>query len=125
MAWRRCCAALPWRAPSAAIRSERVHRTRAPSSPRNDDGSDGALAVEHLSVAFGVVLVLGDLSFSVARGTTLAIIGPNGAGKTVLLRALIGAVPSSGVIRWARGTRLGYVPQKLDLERDLPLTGFD
>jgi zinc transport system ATP-binding protein len=83
------------------------------------------LAVEHLSVAFGEVRVLGDLSFSVARGTTLAIIGPNGAGKTVLLRALIGAVPSSGVIRWARGTRLGYVPQKLDLERDLPLTGFD
>lgn len=58
-------------------------------------------------------------------GTTLAIIGPNGAGKSILLRALIGAVPSRGTVRWAPGTTVGYVPQKLDLERDLPLTGFD
>jgi len=42
-----------------------------------------------------------------------------------LLKALIGAVPSRGTIRWADGTRLGYVPQKLDIERDLPVTGYD
>src|SRR5207244_3269567 len=56
---------------------------------------------------------------------SLAIIGPNGSGKTVLLRALIGAVPSTGTIRWAPGARFGYVPQKLDVERDVPLTGHD
>ena len=61
----------------------------------------------------------------VPKGTSLAIIGPNGAGKTMLLRALIGSVRSRGSIRWAAGTRLGYVPQKLDLQRNLPLTGFD
>lgn len=55
----------------------------------------------------------------------MAVIGPNGAGKTVLLRALIGAVPHTGTIRWRRGTRIGYVPQKLDLERDLPITSTD
>jgi zinc transport system ATP-binding protein len=84
-----------------------------------------ALEIVRLTVSFGQTRVLDDLSLRVEAGTTLAIIGPNGAGKTVLFRALIGAVPASGTIRWAPDTRLGYVPQKLDIERDLPLTGLD
>jgi zinc transport system ATP-binding protein len=83
------------------------------------------LEVEHLSVRLGAHLVINDLSFSVQEATTLAIIGPNGAGKTVLFKALIGALPLEGVVRWAPGTRVGYVPQKLDVERDLPITGLD
>jgi zinc transport system ATP-binding protein len=67
--------------------------------------------------------VLAQVSFDVAQGTSMAIVGPNGAGKTVLFRALIGAVPHEGTVRWADGTRIGYVPQKLDVERDLPITG--
>ena len=84
-----------------------------------------ALEVEHLTVRFGTATVLRDLSFSVPSGGGLAVIGPNGAGKTVLFRALVGATPHEGVVRWAPGTTLGYVPQKLDLERDLPITGRD
>ena len=86
---------------------------------------DPVLRVENLSVAFGDVEVLRDLSFAVERGSALAVIGPNGSGKTVLFRALIGTVPCRGTVRWAPGTRIGYVPQKLDLERDLPVSGFD
>jgi len=82
-----------------------------------------ALTVDHLSVAFGKAPVLEDLSFGVEAGSSLAIIGPSGSGKTVLFKALIGAIPSAGVIQWAPETVIGYVPQKLDLERDLPLTG--
>ena len=84
-----------------------------------------ALEVEHLTVQFGTAEVIRDLSFSVPRGTSLAIIGPNGAGKTVLFKALIGSIPYDGTIRWAEDTKLGYVPQKLDIERDLPLSGRD
>jgi len=84
-----------------------------------------ALEVEHLSVSFGKTPVFHDLSFSVPEGGTLAIIGPNGSGKTVLFKALVGAVPYTGSVRWAAGTRIGYVPQKLDIERDLPVTGLD
>jgi zinc transport system ATP-binding protein len=87
--------------------------------------AEHALEVEHLSVRFGSTRVIEDLSFSVRRGTTLAIIGPNGSGKTVLFRALIGAISCSGSVRWAPRTRIGYVPQKLDLERDIPITGRD
>jgi zinc transport system ATP-binding protein len=86
---------------------------------------DPILEVSHLTVGFEQTTILADLSFSLARGAALAVIGPNGSGKTVLFRALIGALPHQGIIRWAAGTRLGYVPQKLDIERDLPLTGHD
>jgi zinc transport system ATP-binding protein len=84
-----------------------------------------AVVVEDLSVRFGPKRVLEGLSFAVRAGDTLAVIGPNGAGKTILFKALIGSVPFTGTVRWAPGTRIGYVPQKLDIERDLPLTGLD
>jgi len=88
-------------------------------------GDGAALEVEGVSVRFGASVVLHGLSFSVAKGSALAIIGPNGAGKTVLFRALIGAVKHEGRIAWAPGTKIGYVPQKLDIERDLPVRGDD
>jgi zinc transport system ATP-binding protein len=53
------------------------------------------------------------------------VIGPNGSGKTVLFRALLGAIDFTGAVRWAPGVRIGYVPQKLDVERDVPITGRD
>jgi zinc transport system ATP-binding protein len=84
-----------------------------------------ALEVQNLSVTFGRDRILRSLSFAVEAGSTLAIIGPNGAGKTVLFRALIGTVEYEGRVRWAPSTKIGYVPQKLDIERDLPLTGLE
>jgi len=84
-----------------------------------------ALEVEGLSVSFGEAKVLDGVSFAVAEGSSLAVIGPNGSGKTVLFKALAGSVPFRGRIRWRPGVRIGYVPQRLDLERDLPVTGWD
>jgi zinc transport system ATP-binding protein len=86
---------------------------------------DNALEVQGLTVRLGATEVIRDLSFTVARGSSLAVLGPNGAGKTVLLRALIGALPYTGEIRWAPDTRIGYLPQKLDIERNLPVSGRD
>jgi zinc transport system ATP-binding protein len=84
-----------------------------------------ALEVSGLSVELGGAAVLRDLSLRVEQGSAVAVIGPNGSGKTVLFKTLIGVLPHRGTIRWAEGTKLGYVPQKLDMERDLPLTGED
>ena len=83
------------------------------------------LVVESLGVSFGKTQVLRDLSFAVPEGASMAVIGPNGSGKTALFKALIGSLPASGTVSWAEGTRIGYVPQRLDLERDLPLSGRD
>ncbi len=86
---------------------------------------ESVLEVSQLSIQFGNTRVLSDLSFRVSKGSSLAIIGPNGAGKTVLFRALIRSIPFEGSVLWAPGTKIGYVPQKLDLERDIPITGVD
>lgn len=83
------------------------------------------LSVEHVSLQLGHTRIFSDLNFQVTRGASLAVVGPNGAGKTVLFRCLIGAIPVHGSIRWAPGIRLGYVPQKLDIARDVPITGID
>jgi zinc transport system ATP-binding protein len=80
------------------------------------------LTVKDVSVSFGSKKVISDISFDVPEKESLAIIGPNGAGKSVLLRSLIGALPYSGEITWRADVRLGYVPQRIDLERGLPLT---
>ncbi|MCC7510391.1 MAG: metal ABC transporter ATP-binding protein [Planctomycetes bacterium] len=50
----------------------------------------------------------------------IALIGPNGAGKTTLLRAILGTVRYRGKI--AIGGRIGYVPQRLQYDRTLPMT---
>jgi zinc transport system ATP-binding protein len=93
-----------------------------------DDGAQrlrNVLEVNDLAIRFGRTTIFRNLSFSVPEGAALAIVGPNGSGKTVLLRALIGAISFKGALRWAPDIRLGYVPQKLDIARDAPITGFD
>ena len=58
------------------------------------------LDVRNVTVHFGGVHALTDVSFQVSEGDFLCLIGPNGAGKTTLLRAIIGAVhpQSAGII---------------------------
>lgn len=81
------------------------------------------LRAEHLTVRLGGRDVVRDVSFDVAEGEIVAVIGPNGSGKTILLRALLGTVPHHGEVVWRRGVRIGYVPQKIDIDRSVPLTG--
>lgn len=80
------------------------------------------LSVSGLKVKFDRHVILDEISFSLKRDDTLAIIGPNGAGKSVLFRALLGLVPYEGKVTWASDVRVGYVPQKLSVAKDLPLT---
>jgi zinc transport system ATP-binding protein len=80
-----------------------------------------ALKLSGLGVSFDGEIVLHDINFTLEVGEGLAVIGPNGAGKSVLLRALLGMVPHRGTITWAPGTRMGYVPQKIDADRHLPV----
>lgn len=81
------------------------------------------LEVEDLSVDYGAEAVLGHVDLTLAKGEIVTIVGPNGSGKTTLLRAIMGAVkPSSGTVRKARGLKIGYVPQKLTIDRTLPMT---
>ncbi len=83
---------------------------------------ESLLTVSGLKVRLDNQLILDDLSFEVTKDKTLAIIGPNGAGKSVLFRALLGLIPYQGEIKWKSGVKIGYVPQRLSIEKDIPLT---
>ena len=80
------------------------------------------LKVDNLNVQFDEHQILKDLNFSVNKGDVLAIVGPNGAGKTVLLRTILGLIPYSGKVEWAKDTKVSYVPQKFNIEKDIPLS---
>lgn len=88
-------------------------------------------------VDFGVTLrgqpVLEHINLHMHCGELTAIIGPNGAGKTTLLRAMIGEIAHSGALQFihhgnvasAKPLRIGYVPQRLDIDRTSPATVQD
>ena len=81
------------------------------------------IAADHVSVTLDGRQVLQDVSMAVGEGEIVTILGPNGSGKSTLLRALLGILPlTSGQVSRATGLRLGYVPQKLAIDRAMPLT---
>lgn len=90
------------------------------------------LRVEDVSASLGGRQVLDRVSFSIAAGGFCGLIGSNGAGKTTLLRVILGLIaPSGGRVVVARSGRsrrnqqIGYVPQKIALEADMPLRARD
>ena len=61
---------------------------------------DAILAVEHLTMRFGGLVAVKDLSFDVGRGDITALIGPNGAGKTTVFNCITGFYkPTGGTLR--------------------------
>ena len=56
------------------------------------------LQVENLSVSYGDLTILKDVSFDLAPGEWLMIVGPNGAGKSTLINAITGGVPAKGSV---------------------------
>jgi branched-chain amino acid transport system ATP-binding protein len=80
------------------------------SGGREDATEPALLEVDALSVAYGAVEVLWDVSLAVRSGEIVALIGANGAGKTTLLRAISGAIPSRGGRIRLRGHDLTGAP---------------
>src|ERR1700692_720306 len=62
--------------------------------------TQAAVEIAHLRKAYGAVVAVDDVSFSVAEGEIFGILGPNGAGKTTTVECAIGLrSPDSGTIR--------------------------
>jgi branched-chain amino acid transport system ATP-binding protein len=75
---------------------------KAGSTPAEwERSSDVLLEVDHVTLRFGGVVALNDVSFSLRKGEIFGLIGPNGAGKTTCFNAMTGVYrPTSGGIRF-------------------------
>jgi zinc transport system ATP-binding protein len=81
------------------------------------------ISATNMSLSHGGKVVLNDVDFTIERGEIVTIVGPNGSGKSTLLRGLIGAIkPSAGAVTRIKDLKIGYVPQKLEINAALPLT---
>lgn len=91
-----------------------------------------AIRVEGVSVRLGNRLALLDVSCDIESGSFVGLIGPNGSGKSTLIRSILGIVPlAAGRIevegRDIDGMRdaISFLPQRQQLEVDLPLRAWD
>jgi branched-chain amino acid transport system ATP-binding protein len=79
----------------------------APETPQAKWDRDPILTVEHLTMRFGGLVAVHDLSFSVGHGDITALIGPNGAGKTTVFNCVTGFYkPTEGRIVMRHGPGL-------------------
>ena len=87
--------------------------------------------IENLCVQKGNQTILQNVGFHIHCGQLTSIIGRNGAGKTTLIKALLGEIKHTGSIRFHnhqgknKKLRIGYVPQKLNLDENAPSTVYD
>jgi branched-chain amino acid transport system ATP-binding protein len=81
--------------------------------PEGEQAGSG-LSVSGVTVSFGGIRALDDVSLEVASGEVLGVIGPNGAGKTTLFNVICGFVkPDAGKLSWRGRTLTGIRPQHL------------
>ncbi|GAB2578258.1 zinc ABC transporter ATP-binding protein ZnuC [Nitrincola alkalisediminis] len=79
--------------------------------------------LEQVSVRFGRQETLKNISLSLHDNCITTLIGPNGAGKTTLVRVVLGLIkPTSGNLWCTPGLKVGYMPQKLQIDKTMPLT---
>jgi len=93
------------------------------------DAQVPAIEVEHLTVSYGAVPALLDVSFAIPQGQLVGVIGPNGSGKSTLIKAILGFLrPDVGDVRVfgtpVEKTRklVAYVPQRGSVDWDFPVT---
>ncbi len=94
--------------------------------------SQAAMEVHQLSVNYGKVPALWDVSLNIPYGVVAGIIGPNGAGKTTLIKSALELIqPISGKVEFFGKSltearqKIAYVPQRESVDWDFPITVRD
>ena len=96
-----------------------------------DSCSQFCATVEGLTVKYGTVKAVENVSFGFSCGELAAIVGPNGGGKSSILKAILGKVPYEGNINLCKKNAasgrpvIGYVPQQVGIQKDSPINVLD
>ncbi|KAA5607163.1 metal ABC transporter ATP-binding protein [Roseospira marina] len=94
-------------------------------TPPGDGAATGAVlaSARDLGIARNGRWLVQGIDLCVRRGEIVTLIGPNGSGKSTTAKAVIGLMKADAGSVWRTpGLRIGYVPQKLAMDRTLPLT---
>jgi ABC-type Mn2+/Zn2+ transport system ATPase subunit len=90
------------------------------------------IKANNISVKIGQDEILYNVNLHIHCKELTVIIGKNGAGKTTLLKAILGEIPHKGEIRFmdtkekrTRNLKVGYVPQTINVEKNMPTTVYD
>ncbi len=107
----------------AAMACSCGHHHHHHAKPADKPDAEALISARGLSMKRGAREVLSDVDLDVRRGEIVTVIGPNGAGKTTLVRLLLGIEqPDQGRITKPSSTRIGYVPQRFEVDRAIPMT---
>lgn len=80
-------------------------------------------ALTQVSFSYGRRSVVEHVDLEVYKGEIVTLVGPNGAGKSTLLKLVLGLLaPNQGTAFRREGLKVGYVPQRLQIDPILPLT---
>lgn len=90
------------------------------------------IKLKDFGVSFGKEVILKNINLHIHCGTLTVLIGKNGAGKSTLVRAILNDIPHVGQLEFKdrengklQKIRIGYVPQKLNIEKNTPVSVYD
>lgn len=103
-------------------------------SKDSDDSACGLhyIKIKDISVKVGEHTIIDNVNLHIHCGKLTVIIGRNGAGKTTLIKAILGEIKHSGNIEFIdlknktiRELKVGYVPQKVNIDKNTPMSVYD
>ena len=107
--------------------NESSHESKEEFTDKASAQKNPIVQVQEATFAYGRNVILESVEMQIYDSEFWCFIGPNGEGKTTLIKALLGALrPKRGIVQlrtdFARRTRIGFVPQKCDLNPSVPTT---
>ncbi len=100
-----------------------THLTSQTTSTTSSSSAAPLASLKNISLSINGRTILHDISLELQKDSILTVIGPNGAGKSTLLRLLLGLQQAdSGLVYRQDNLRIGYVPQKVTIDAQMPLS---
>lgn len=122
-------------APAGDTHSHAEHshtHSRGGQTHTHSGNTPQTVCFENVSVSYGPIRALDDVSFSVECGSLSGVVGPNGGGKSSLLKAVVGMVPLDTGRVLVQGQpsaqmrkHIGFVPQLEQVDWNFPVTVWD
>ena len=95
----------------------------ATNHPLSHSAQSPLIQLNNINLSFNGSPILQGINLNLNKGEIVTVIGPNGAGKSSLVSIIVGLqTPTSGDIQRKAKLRIGYMPQKLTIDPQLPLT---